>query len=119
MVDYMDKANLYKWIQNVRDQLNITERDYPLNSSNLCTNLLGKKFAYVDFKTSALRGMAAIDKNNPQNDVILLNSSRTKIEQNFDCAHEIIHTLKHRSLPGVTSFNCFETIKQKQDSFLE
>lgn len=116
---YIDKASLYRRIQNVRNQLRITHQDYPLDSLQLCSKVLEKKIGYAPFKAPALRGMAAIDKSNHKNDVILLNSARTKIEQNFDCAHEIIHTIAHRNLPGITSFNCFETVGKKQDPFIE
>ena len=119
MTVYITKASLYQRVQNVRKQLNITLLDYPINSISLFTETMGRKLGYAPFKKSALRGVASIDKENPVRDVILLNASRTKLEQNFDCAHEIIHTIAHRNLPGVSSFNCFETVSEKQDPFIE
>ncbi|MCI7300438.1 MAG: ImmA/IrrE family metallo-endopeptidase [Clostridiales Family XIII bacterium] len=119
MSSYIDKNSLYKKVQYIRNHLKITYLDYPLDSLKLCSEVLGKKMGYAPFKAPALRGIAAIDKNDYQNDVILLNSARTKIEQNFDCAHEIIHTIAHRNLPGITSFSCFETVGKKQDPFIE
>ena len=115
----MDKEKLYKNIQNLRQRLNITFDDYPLNVRKIYSEQLGKKLGEVPFSISALRGMAIIDVNDPENDVILLNSFRTKIEQNFDCSHEFIHTVAHRNLPNKTSFKCFEKVTNKQDRFIE
>nr|DAF98360.1 MAG TPA: IrrE protein [Siphoviridae sp. ctnNB1] len=119
MSAYIDKESLYKRVQNIRNQLKITFNDYPIDSQYLCRESLGKKIGYAPFKTPALRGIASLDKSNPKNDVILLNKFRSKVEQNFDCAHEFIHTVAHRKLQDRTSFSCFETVTKKQDPFIE
>lgn len=48
----------------------------------------------------------------------MLNARHSVEELNFDCGHELIHLTKHRGL-GLSSFHCFDTLKPKQDPFIE
>ena len=57
----------------------------------------GIKLERIPFKTRGLRGMSYPGAR-PQPDIILLNSKRSEIEQNFDCGHEMVHLAIHRNL---------------------
>lgn len=78
----------------------------------------GIKLEKIPFKTRGLRGMSYPGAK-PQPDIILLNSKRSEVEQNFDCAHELVHLTMHRHL-NKQVFNCFDgSTAPNQDSFLE
>jgi hypothetical protein len=80
-------------------------------------NSFGIKLEAIPFKTHGLRGMAAIAEA-PDPDVILLNTKRSPLEQNFDCGHETMHLGLHRHT-GQKTFNCYDEVTAKQNPFLE
>lgn len=49
---------------------------------------------------------------------ILLDSRQSREEQNFFCAHELIHSAFHRDL-GMKQFSCYEKTQPQQDSAIE
>ncbi len=51
-------------------------------------------------------------------DIILLNSSRSCWEQNFDCTHEMLHLILHRKDKGQVFF-CTDTVSDKQYPIIE
>lgn len=53
-----------------------------------------------------------------QSDSIILNSTRGRLENQFDCGHELIHLYKHRN-SEIDYFNCFEKTHPVQNSFIE
>lgn len=116
MTKYLTKAQLYKIIHQYKCGLGLGQNDYGFNMVQMCKNdgiLLEK----LPFKTKYLRGMASIGSV-PEEDVILLNSTRSNTEQNFDCGHEYVHLCIHRDLDKKI-FNCLDTIYVKQDECIE
>lgn len=108
-----EKEKLYAEITGLRNYffLPITTPINTISFFNDCTNT---EIEYAQFKTQGLCGIAMVGQ---EKDMIVLNKSRTEKEQNFDCAHELIHLYKHRKLQD--SFNCFTKTKPNQNSFLE
>lgn len=113
---YYSKEGLYKEISRLKRFLGINENHYGFD---LIEILLHNGFLLksVPFQTKGLRGMAIIGHDDLE-DVILLNSSRNHIEQNFDCGHEMIHLALHRKLEQKT-FNCFDKLQANQNPFIE
>lgn len=114
---YYTKQNLYREIDHFRAYIGLPENTFPIHISKHLEQQEGIKIQAVSFSTRALRGMVSFGENN-QCDIILLNSHRSAIEQNFDCAHEAVHLGLHRNEHKV-SFTCIDQIPNKQDSFLE
>lgn len=112
-IGYCSKSDLYRYLSDLRNAMNLTKRDYPLNWVDICLSIKGIKLDVVPFRTKGLRGMAV-----PRDKIIMLNSFRNKVEQSFDCGHEFIHILKHKHL-GTQTFNCFDKVKASQNLFLE
>lgn len=113
---YYSKEGLYNEIGNIKEFLGLYRHAYGFDLVNYCT-MHGIIIETVPFKTQGLRGMAVVG-NGLQEDIILLNSSRSKCEQNFDCGHEMIHLCLHRNL-GQRTFNCFDTVRKTQNHFVE
>jgi len=116
MAIYYSKEGLYSEIVNIKKFLGFSSdvRGIDLVSELKNMEILIKD---IDFKTKGLRGMAIVGQGE-EKDIILLNSNRTPIEQNFDCAHEMMHLLLHRKLDQKT-FNCFDGISIHQDPYIE
>lgn len=119
---YYTKSTLYKKINNLRERLfdNSTD-EHPLNTVMLCEEMHKNGFIgfeRVQFENLSLRGMACVSEDDSEKDVILINGNLSPIEQNFYCTHELIHICLHRDLPN-KQFNCYEKVKENQDSFLE
>lgn len=110
----LNKGEFYSKIDRFRDQYNLN--NYPIDAFKLC-DTLGIKQAAVNFHTAGLRGMACVG-GSYVGDVILLNANRNAIEQNYDCLHEIIH-IKFQGGAGIKEFQCFDKIRESQDSYLE
>ena len=113
---YYSKDRLYKEIANLKNFLGIDQKLYGFNLVEILING-GLKIESIPLQTAGLRGMAVIGQENEE-DIILLNSHRTNLEQNFDCGHEMIHLAIHRKLDQKT-FNCFESVTSYQDPFIE
>ncbi len=106
---YSDGARIKRFMIFRKDQYGINlVQEY---------NSFGIKLEAIPFKTHGLRGMAAIAEA-PDPDVILLNTKRSPLEQNFDCGHETMHLGLHRHT-GQKTFNCYDEVTAKQNPFLE
>lgn len=114
MGNYYTKERLYGDIHKLKKKLGLNINEYGFSVIDLCRSA-DIKIENVNFRTNGLRGMAAVGVNN-LSDVILLNASRNKIEQNYDCGHELIHLNLHRNLESKL-FNCIDSVKP--DNFLE
>ena len=117
MTDFCTKFELYNYIESMRLSLEIADCHYPLKTKRV-SDCFGIKVASVAFQTPGLRGMAIKGRVPLKDDVILLNSFRREVDQNFDCGHEIIHLLRHRR-QGAQTFQCFEKAKVSQVGFME
>lgn len=108
------KEQLYRFVSRLRQNLGLTWQDYPLRLPAL---LEGGRVAVevYPFRQPKLCAMAL---RGTKCDTIILNGSRTPQEQNFDCAHELIHLTLHRDVEQ-DCFQCFEGKTPAQDSFLE
>jgi Zn-dependent peptidase ImmA (M78 family) len=107
------KIELYKFVNGLREFLDIGYDAFPVNSIDICGNYSNVEIKYHRFKTN---GFCAAILLGEKADTIILNSNRQSAEQNFDCSHEIIHAAKHRNL-GINTFSCME-LKAKQQSNL-
>ena len=106
------KENLYVYVDRVRENLGLSKYDTQVNTIEICAKrILGIDVLYHQFNTNGFCGFALVgDKR----DTVVLNESRSPIERNFDCGHELIHLLKHRN--EQTTFQC---ATKSQNSFLE
>ena len=107
------KEDLYIRVDQIRKNLGISSYDNPIDTLDLCMHkICDVEIICHPFDTSGFCGAAfAGDKTS----TIILNSTRSNVEQNFDCGHELIHLVRHRHLnDGI--FNCF---KENRNSFLE
>ena len=97
---YYSKEGLYKEISRLKKFLGINESHYGFDLIEILqhNNFLLKS---IPFQTKGLRGMAIIGHEDLE-DVILLNSNRNHVEQNFDCGHEMIHLALHRKIEQKT-----------------
>ena len=113
---YYSKEGLYKEISRLKKFLGINESHYGFDLIEILqhNNFLLKS---IPFQTKGLRGMAIIGHEDLE-DVILLNSNRNHVEQNFDCGHEMIHLALHRKIEQKT-FNCFDKLQVNQNPFIE
>lgn len=116
MTKYLNKRQLYSLIHKHKQQLGLNCNDYGFNMIQLCRQK-GILLEQLPFKTKYLRGIASIG-NEIEKDVILLNSNRVFIEQNFDCSHEFVHLCIHRNLDKKI-FNCMDAVYVKQDKYIE
>jgi len=111
-----EKELLYKKILHMKCFLVFAPCQYGINIVRRWD--YGIKLERIPFKTRGLRGMSYPGAR-PQPDIILLNSKRSEIEQNFDCGHEMVHLAIHRNL-NKKVFNCFDrSTAPNQDPFLE
>lgn len=112
---YYTKKNLYAEIENLRDYIGISYSNYPLDVVSLCRSqkdlIVGKR----NFNTKGLKGVLAIQDGLS---AIMLDANQSAAEQNFFCAHELIHSALHRDL-GYKNFNCFDKASPQQNSSIE
>jgi len=116
MSNYLTKEQLYSYIHQYKRRLGLDYNEYGFNMIQLCKQK-GVMLEQLAFKTKHLRGMASIG-DTPDDDVILLNSRRNEVEQNFDCGHEYVHLCIHRNLDKKI-FNCIDAVYVKQDEYIE
>lgn len=114
----MTKFELYKVVSGIRDYLDIDRTHYPLNIFKLCDKISGLKVSKAPFKTRDLRGMLCVAKDSSENNVILINSNRLFVEQNYHCAHEFMHLFGDKPSAG-TVLKCYDNIKPNQDPYVE
>ena len=112
-INYCSKKDLYSYINQLKTIMKIDSDVIGFDFFDMCKRVRGLKIELVDFTDKSLRGLSL-----PSDRIILLNSSRTNIERNFDCAHEFIHVVKHKD-EGYQTFNCFDKLHPRQNPFLE
>lgn len=112
------KQYLYKSVDRLRNYMGIDHRSYHFNIRDIACNSAPIIVKELPFKTSGLQGIASISTRPDEPDVILLNSFRSKISQNFDFSHELIHCAYHRKLDKKT-FSCYDSVQSQQDPALE
>lgn len=112
-IAYCTKESLYQYVNELKHCMGIDHKEIGIKFYDKCKMLQKLKIELVDFKEKTLRGMSW-----PNDYIILLNSSRSCVERNFDCAHEFIHVVKHRH-ENFQTFNCFDTLRPNQNLFLE
>jgi len=115
-LSFYTKEGLYSAIHEYKGQLGYDTSDCGIDMIKCCEKI-GITIEKVPFKTKGLRGMAVIG-DTKEEDIILLNSNRNRIEQNFDCGHEVVHLGLHRDT-GLRTFNCIDKIYAKQDEYVE
>lgn len=108
-----EKAKLYKKVDILRKRF-LPSMKAPINTISFIENFLTVDIEYKRFNNHGLCGVAMVGE---KMDMIILNENRDKLEQNFDCSHELMHLYLHRRMQD--SFNCFTVTKPNQDSFLE
>lgn len=119
MGNYLSKEQLYHAVDGLRDGFLGPAPVYPLSLPACCERSgSGIALRRIPLRTNGLRGMAVLSRDQEEPDIILLNSNRSEIEQNFDCGHEFIHLSLHRGA-RVEAFNCFEKVRAQQNHFLE
>lgn len=109
------KQELYGFVDHLRNQFKISDPVAPIDTVVFCRHLGSIELVYHPFTTSGFCAAALLGE---KKDTIVLNARHSKEELNFDCGHELIHITKHRSV-GISSFHCFDTLKPRQDPFLE
>lgn len=117
MALYYTKQNLYKEIDAVRRFLGTDTLDAGLWTKDVLLRQPNIAIDSAPFKTPGLRGILSLGSKS-ENDVILLNSQRSPEEQNFDCAHEMVHLFLHRN-EDKPSFTCTDYVSDNQDPYLE
>ena len=109
------KRELYRFIDRLRIQLGVKPLSQPIDTIAFCRSQKNIELVYHPFSTSGFCAAALLGE---KGDTIVLNVRHSVEELNFDCGHELIHLTKHRGL-GLSSFHCFDTLKPKQDPFIE
>lgn len=118
MHNYLNKATLYKRIEEHRNRWEIGSSNYPINTIELCQSFKHVVVKEAPFLTPGLRGLAAKRNTFDGMDIIVLNKNRNTQEKNFDCGHELIHLVEHRNAK-TQSFHCFEKAMPSQNKFME
>lgn len=106
------KQELYQFVDSLRRHLEIPLQNHPINAFDLWNQQELFCIYQHEFDTHGFCGSAFV--GNTQ-DTIVLNSARSKAEQNFDCTHEVIHLTKHRK----QNHGIFKCVCENQNSFLE
>lgn len=107
---YWNKQTLYKNVDKLIEQLDLTYEDYPLDSIKLaqkfCVDLQLEKISFDKLCGILYRGKSTY---------IALNSNRTPEQQNFDCMHELIHYFFHNDESSFQCINPEKGIIQQND----
>lgn len=110
MENRSDKKSLYSFVDRLRKNLLGGRLDYPLLLSDAVGQIGYLSVKRTKMHTTGLYGIAFLgDRVN----TVILNESRTRVEQNFDLAHELIHVYKHRWIDH------FECSSNNKHTFLE
>lgn len=112
-INYCTKEDLYRYVNDLKKRMGIDPMKIGIDLYSACQKINGIKMEVVDFSDRSLRGMSV-----PRESIILLNSSRSRIERNFDCGHEFIHVVKHKK-ENFQTFNCFDKLRPQQNPYLE
>ena len=114
----MNKAQLYKNINEIRNHLIANGFTYPLNIFDICSRYDNLSISAIPFKTRGLRGMAVLAKDDNDINCILVNSNISASEQNFHGIHELMHITFEDDNSGQI-FKCYEKTLPFQDSYKE
>ncbi len=117
IISFITKQRLYQIVDDLKTKFGITDLDYPLNIFDFCKKIDNVEIKAVPFVTPDLRGMVHISKTKNENHVILVNSNKSFVEQNFHGFHELMH-IPTADMPG-TILQCYEKLKPSQDSYIE
>ena len=109
------KRELYNFIEKLKRQ-HFHALSY-MTIQEFCEIELGIKIGIMEFKTEGLRGMAQ-HAQGKEPAVIILSKKRNEKERNFDCAHELIHLVRHPASKAA-SFRCYDQVRPKQNQFHE
>lgn len=112
-INYCTKDDLYRYVSELKKFMGVEWNGAGIDFYAACEGIKKLDVQIIALKTKSLRGVAV-----PKDNIILLNSSRSEIERNFDCAHEFMHVVKHKS-EKANAFNCFDKLRPQQNSFLE
>lgn len=108
---YYNKKQLYDKVNEFRAKWQM--RKAPYDPYEACRKEKRITIDEMPYKTKGVRGMLKIDETGHH---ILLNSVRTKTEQNFDLAHELMHSVLHAS-EDRTAFLC--SLRITRNHYLE
>lgn len=108
----MTKEQLYCLVEKIRRDYGISYPP-PYQTKALCSSSFGLYVNVLEIKTPKLRGMSHIPSRS-----IMLDSKMSDFEQNFYCAHEVMHHIIHKNRP-TKLFSCYEETQAEQDSFVE
>jgi len=109
------KKDLYSTVNTIRSNYIENMQSGFIDSVRLCKSDSNINLCFHNFRTRGICGTALIGE---KVNTIVLNNKRTKVEQNFDCGHEIMHCNLHKDYE-IKLFNCFETVLPKQNRFIE
>ena len=109
----LNKEELYRIVEGIRIKNNMDFSDLDKDFREICSDFKGYEIAYHKFPNKNIRGLAVVNEK-----IILLNPLRTEVEQNFDCAHELFHTVLHKNL-GHRTFTCFDYAHPNQNKYIE
>jgi Zn-dependent peptidase ImmA (M78 family) len=109
------KEKLYKEVNDLRIRIGIDYSEYPVRTVDRCLINPVYTIDIAPLRTNGLQGVLIADRGTRH---IILNSARTIEERNFFCMHEVIHGYFHVGL-GSGTFNCFEKVRENQNSFFE
>lgn len=109
------KQTLYKQVDILRKQIGIDYSEYPVKVIERCLDNPVYTVDITPLHTNGLQGILVVQDGRKH---IVLNSKRSRSEQNFFCMHEVIHGYLHTGLCG-GHFNCYESVRQNQNKFFE
>ncbi len=107
------KSDLYIAVEQIRYAFDL-DTEFPLNIVESCGENEHIHIAYETFNTVGLCSIAFLGE---VENTIILNRRRNEAEQNFDCAHELMHICLHRNY--ASSFQCYDKVQKGQNQFLE
>ena len=111
----LNKCRLYAEVERVRGYLDIMEQDYPIDIIQRCRELNRIQVNIFPFATPNLRGMAIIAPiKSSTTDFVFLDEKQSYSEQNFYCAHELLHLYWHREEREQT-LKCYDRSIQQDD----
>lgn len=114
---YFTKKDLYTEVDNIRRTYHIPITDASISIRDFLARYIPVVVKTLPFDSRYLRGILSFGRGD-ESDIILLNENRTANEQNFDCTHEFMHLMLHRSQMPLT-FSCSDNVNEKQNSYFE
>ena len=114
----MTKSELYNGVCRIKEYLDICDESYPIDMFELCRKIYGLEVEKVAFKTKDLRGMLCVANDSSENSVIIVNSNKSLVEQNYHCAHEFMHLFNDAPAAG-TIIRCFDKLRPNQNRYVE